>query len=89
MYSELPTKQDELSWEELNRNARMIENELDGKIISFSKIIANKTNNSVSINMDGTVMDNSHYSIDTLDKDIDRTLNNVQLIIIIFFCNNK
>jgi len=72
MYAPIPNT-DDLSWEELNRKARMLENEIDGKIITFSKLITSKSSNAVSINIDDSV-DNSSYSIDALDKDIDSTL---------------
>ncbi|KAG4106354.1 V-snare-domain-containing protein [Neocallimastix lanati (nom. inval.)] len=79
MYAPIPNT-DDLSWEELNRKARMLENEIDGKIITFSKLITSKSSNAVSINIDDSV-DNSSYSIDALDKDIDSTLMKLQNVI--------
>jgi len=72
MYAPVPNT-DDLSWEELNRKARMLENEIDGKIITFSKLISSQGSNSVTINIDDS-LDKSHYSIDALDRDIDSTL---------------
>lgn len=82
MYTALPTKQNNLSWEELNRQARMLENEIDGKIITFSKLISSKSStNSITIDMDGGALDKSHYSVDALDRDIELTLNKLSKII--------
>jgi len=79
MYAPVPNT-DDLSWEELNRKARMLENEIDGKIITFSKLISSQGSNSVTINIDDS-LDKSHYSIDALDRDIDSTLMKLQNVI--------
>ncbi|ORX55340.1 V-snare-domain-containing protein, partial [Piromyces finnis] len=79
MYVPIPNN-DDLSWEDLNRKARMLENEIDGKIITFSKLISSQGANSVTIDIDDS-MDNSHYSIDALDRDIDSLLMKLQNII--------
>lgn len=78
MYAPIPNT-DNLSWEELNRKARMLENEIDGKIITFSKLVSSQSN-AVTINIDESV-DKSHYSIDALDRDIDSSLMKLQNII--------
>jgi len=77
MYAPIPNT-DNLSWEELNRKARMLENEIDGKIITFSKLVSSQSN-AVTINIDESV-DKSHYSIDALDRDIDSSLMKVCIL---------